>query len=97
MHMACLQEEEERAKPGTTKHAAIQVLKAFCPYDGLTVEQVRWWWWGLGCGYQPKLNQTNCIRARRRAWPMMGDGGKGVVHSRNQSDHCNPETQNPEP
>ena len=35
------QEEEERAKPGTTKHAAIQVLKAFCPYDGLTVEQVR--------------------------------------------------------
>ena len=26
------------------------------------------------CRYQPKLNQTQCIRARRRAWPMLDNG-----------------------
>ena len=27
-----------------------------------------------GCKYQPKLNQTQCNRARRRAWPMLDNG-----------------------
>ena len=29
---------------------------------------------GWGCRYQPKLNQTQCSRARRRAWPMLDNG-----------------------
>ena len=30
-----------------------------------------WVGWGGGCRYQPKLNRTQCNRARRRAWPML--------------------------
>ena len=30
--------------------------------------------WCGGCRYQPKLNQTQCNRARRRAWPMLDNG-----------------------
>ena len=30
--------------------------------------------WGGGCRYQPKLNQTQCNRARRRAWQMLDNG-----------------------
>ena len=29
---------------------------------------------GGACRYQPKLNQTQCNRARRRAWPMLDNG-----------------------
>ena len=26
---------------------------------------------GEGCSHQPRLNRTQCKRARRRAWPML--------------------------
>ena len=34
-----------------------------------------------GCRCQSKVNQTQCKRARTRAWPMLGEGGREGVRT----------------